>query len=164
MISLDAMPVPLVRERGFAWVDPQDHESAVSVSWYMHSQGYAYRPKPTIYLHSLISRRMGISGDTIDHADRNRLNCTRENLRAATFLQNMANCTRKKSNTSGFKGVCKYTDKRWNFSCWVSKIRVGGTKKSIGYFHDIEAAARVYDEWAYALHGEFACLNFPRGS
>jgi hypothetical protein len=45
---------------------------------------------------------------------------------------------------------------------WCAKIRDGKQRLHLGVFVLPEDAARAYDSAARRLHGEFACVNFPR--
>lgn len=63
-------------------------------------------------------------------------------------------------NTSGFRGV--YWSKVANK--WHAQIEGGGKRMSLGYYRDIEEAARAYDAAAKQFHGEAARLNFPDGA
>jgi hypothetical protein len=76
-----------------------------------------------------------------------------ENLRAATYTQNMQNKGLHKNNTSGVKGVTWYapTEK------WAAHITVGRKMKYLGYFEDIAAAKQFIEMFRNMFHGEFAC-------
>jgi hypothetical protein len=104
-----------------------------------------------IFLHQfLMGARSGI-----DHRDGDGLNNRRGNLRLCTSSQN--NCNRKigKRNSSGFKGVSFYLPT----SKWLARIGYKGKRRCIGYFNSPEEAAKVYNDKAKILHGEFARLN-----
>jgi hypothetical protein len=109
-----------------------------------------------VKLHRVIGARIGITGQ-IDHADRDGLNCRRENLRAATGTQNMANQAHRRDNSSGYKGVSWFG----RDSKWRARIKVGATHKTLGYFATKEEAAIAYDQAARSTFGPFAFLNFP---
>jgi hypothetical protein len=95
-------------------------------------------------------------GVLVDHRDGDGLNNTRANLRLCSNAENMRNSGRKRTNTSGFKGVIhhKKTGK------WVARITVNDQEKHLGLFPTREAAARAYDDAARRLHGAFALTNF----
>lgn len=110
----------------------------------------------TVQMHRVI---LGVTDSNIivDHADRNPLNNTRSNLRTATRQQNAFNAGPPKNNTSGYKGVSRAFGKRWRAYINVSRKQI-----SLGTFDTREEAALAYDSAALEMHGEFACLNFPK--
>jgi len=78
----------------------------------------------------------------VDHIDGNRINNSIYNLRSASKLENGANCSMHKSNTSGVNGVW-FSSRR---SAWVAEIKVAGRKIHLGQFADIERAAKARRE------------------
>ena len=88
-----------------------------------------------------------ISGDSLDNR--------RQNLRNATRLQNGRNLRKRKSNTSGVKGVY------WNLKLqkWVSRISVSRKTIHLGVFTDLTEAGLAYDRAAVEHFGEFARTN-----
>ena len=147
--------IQLAKDRGVALVDDEDFEAALPYTWWRHSRGYAYTQvrtpgkKDTIYLHQLISRRMGVSGAP-DHENRNKLDCRRENLRPCTHTQNMANCGVRKHNKLGVKGV-RRSGKRY-----AAQIRNNYKTHHLGTFDTVQEASDVYFEAARSFYGEFA--------
>jgi len=107
-------------------------------------------------LHKIIARRIGLFGEYIDHKDRNKLNCRRDNLRSASRSESNAN--RVLSTPSGYRGVSWHEPtQKWQASIWKNrKIQY------LGWFEDIEDAAKAYDQAAIIVHGNFAVLNFER--
>ena len=92
----------------------------------------------------------------IDHIDNNKQNNTINNLRWCTQKQNTQNVSKRTTNTSSiYKGVS--WDK--SISKWRVQIRKNGKNKHIGYCDDEKEAARIYNEKAIELFGEFAKLN-----
>lgn len=88
----------------------------------------------------------------LDHIDGNPLNNRIENLRPATYAQNLANMKTPKSNKSGVKGVC--FDKSKNK--WVAEIKCNGVKHRLGRFDTLEEATKKIREKRNQLHKEFA--------
>ena len=91
----------------------------------------------------------------IDHADRNKLDNRKENLRVATNSQNGHNSKLYKNNKSGYKGV------HWNsfHEKWAASIRVNKKFIHLGYFTDKLEAANTYILAAKKYYGEFAFMN-----
>jgi len=103
-----------------------------------------------IRLHTLIMPEAEI----VDHINMNTLDNRRENLRAATKSQNMANRSKTKKNTSGYKGVTK------NRLKWKATIVVNYEIIALGTYETKEEAALMYDIAAKKYFGDFARLNF----
>ena len=85
----------------------------------------------------------------IDHKDGNPANNRWSNLRAATALEQQWNRRLGKTNSSGFKGVCRHRSK------WIAQIRVNGANRYRGVYETPEQAAAAYEAAARELHGEF---------
>ena len=102
-------------------------------------------------LHRLILDTVG----QIDHKNRDKLDCRKENLREALHANNAHNVELRSTNTSGYKGVC------WNNNAnkWQAQIRVNRKRLYLGLYKNIEDAVRSYNKAAEKYHGEFACLN-----
>jgi NUMOD4 motif len=62
-------------------------------------------------------------------------------------------------HSSRFKGV-SFIKRR---KLWFASIKVGNRTRALGFYQDESEAGRVYDRAAFALNGEAAFLNFPRG-
>jgi len=60
----------------------------------------------------------------VDHEDLDGTNNRWKNLRPATVSQNQANTSRRKDNTSGFKGVSKTASETWQAVIWVRKKKL----------------------------------------
>ena len=97
------------------------------------------------------------TGQEVDHANHNGLDNCRENIRLCTKNQNQWNQNKHQRRTSSrFKGVSwKGRNKKW-----CAQVQFNGKNIHLGLFTDDESAARVYDEAAKRLFGEFAKLNF----
>ena len=174
----DVVKIQLGGKRGVGWValiDGIDSDLADS-KWHLRRSGkdkdggiigYAAR---TLHenpddsndtyaelLHVIVAKRMGLDleGRDVDHKDRNKMNCRRSNLRAATRSQNKAN-SGYRIGPSGFRGVVK-RGKRYE-----ARIKCVQETEYLGGYATAEEAARVYDEAAVRLFGEFATLNFPQ--
>lgn len=141
-------------------LDDEDFEVVSRFSWRLGKRRYVGRSKhipnsrksTTVSMHRLI---MGLEhGDprVVDHVDGNPLNNQKANLRIATVTENARNINRKRSNTSGYKGVCWNKDVRK----WQSNIRSDGRRIHLGLFSTPEEAYAAYCEAALKYHGKFA--------
>lgn len=124
-------------------------------------QGYVYTrylsTKKALHLHIV----QPPAGFTVDHEDRNKLNCKRTNLRIATNKEQQANKDLTVQNTSGYKGVS------WNpvTSTWRARIWFRNKNIDLGSFKTKEGAAVAYNKAASQLQGNFAKLNvFTEGA
>ena len=144
-----------------ASVSEEDYEFLSQWTWCLIHKGYAIRTdrtdrKKSVYMHIEIAKRCGVfvPGLQVDHRDGNKLNNTRNNLRAATNQQNQANVGLQKNNRSGFKGV---TLKKGKTSRpWVARIGVGRHRIHLGYFQTTKEAHEAYSRAAVEHFGEFA--------
>ena len=86
----------------------------------------------------------------IDHINGDREDNRISNLRDVTQRDNLRNQTMRKTNTSGFMGV------HWNkaLNKWRATIQIDRIKLHLGYFDDIEdaAKARAEAEVKYGFH------------
>lgn len=148
----------------FALVDDEDYEEISKNKWYFCK--YAVRTvggkkiQRTIWMHRFIMGLGYESGDIyIDHADGDKLNNQKYNLRICTQTDNVRNGDKRKHNTSGYKGAREHSQAKGKF---VAQISYKGICNYIGLFDDVVEAAIAYDESARKYFGEFARLNFPR--
>lgn len=118
--------------------------------------GYADNKPVSQDLHRFI---MGCpSHVTIDHINRDILDCRSRNLRYATRRQQVYNREKSRKGegyTSIYKGVC------WR-KCrerWMAVIYHKGKQYNLGYFLKEEDAAIAYNTKARELFGEFAYIN-----
>lgn len=94
--------------------------------------------------------------ELVDHVNGNRADNRRENLRLATKSQNGMNRGSTNGSSSRFAGVAY--DKRKQR--WFAKVTLMGKQVAVGRYHSEEEAAWMRDQFALALHGDFARLNF----
>ncbi|MEE8382209.1 MAG: HNH endonuclease [Thermodesulfobacteriota bacterium] len=138
-----------------ALVDDEDFEFLSQWSWY-YLNGYARRTEnidsSCIFLHRAILKN---SKDMeIDHINNDKLDNRRSNLRLCTHKENSQNRKIGINNTSGYKGVHKRPDGRWQ-----ARIVVNDKRVSLGYFRNISDAVLAYNDAAEKYYGEFANLN-----
>lgn len=158
--------IPLTRGY-FAQVDDADFEWLNQWKWCARVTKYTVYAERTTMKNGrkvgVIMHRdiMNVNGQPthVDHKDGNGLNNTRENIRLCTRSQNMMNRSGAQNSSSIFKGVAWHKSRK----DWVAYITIDGVVKHIGRFKNEEDAARVYNQFARKLHGEFVKYNdvFP---
>jgi hypothetical protein len=151
-IPLSRGMVAMVDDADFAWLSKW--------RWHCDPLGYArtMQNKRPVLMHRLI---MGVADSAVDcdHANQNKADNRRSNLRTCGRGENMANVPKKTFShacSSRFKGV------NWmaRASKWRAYIGVAKKQVHLGLFTDESKAAKAYDEAAKKYFGEFACLNF----
>lgn len=144
-------------------IDDEDFKKVSKYKWRINDSGYVMRQsgnarikelRKTIRLHRFI---MNLKNNSIfiDHINGNKLDNRKSNLRLCTKFQNNVNVPIGRNNTSGFKGVSfnKLRKKYYAGICY-KKIQY-----HLGVFVNKIDAARVYNEKAKELFGDFAYLN-----
>ncbi len=146
---------------GYALVDDELFDRLAQTRWSLHSGGYAQsreigsasRGRKKIYLHHLVwrlsERELPEWPLTIDHKDRNRLNCLLGNLRVADQVMQKMNAKKRVACTSQFKGVYYCSDRKR----FCAQIRVCGKVTHIGRFVREKDAAEAYRNKHLELHG-----------
>jgi len=152
--------IPLTQGR-VAIVDDADFESLNKFKWCCSKFGYAVRAgkrdsnskQPTIRMHRVIINAP--KNYDVDHANRNRIDNRKENLRICTASENQWNRGTQQNNTTGFKGVS------WSKSAGKFRacVRVGEKRMYLEYYFTAIDAAKAYDAAAIKMHGEFARGN-----
>lgn len=174
----DAVIVPLGSRRDhtpkFAAISKCDSDRVLSYSWHPHLS----KPRPNsppkwyamgkvegekILLHRFVLEMTPDQKDEVpDHINGNGLDCTRNNLRIRSRSMNAMNV--RTYSSTGFKGVSRRIVNGIDTGLFIVQIYApGGDNRPIrlGYFHDAEEGARVYDEAARKMRGKDARLNFP---
>ena len=112
--------------------------------------------KKNYYTHHLIFfMHFNFLPETIDHIDNNPRNNLINNLRPATYSENLRNTRKKAKALSKFKGVT--FSKKDNK--WVARIKLIDKRITLGYFQNEIDAAKEYDKAAINYFGEFAKTN-----
>ena len=150
----------------FTKVDNEDYEKFASIRWHAafgaDSKPRACRKtdlngkKVTQHLSRVITEAK--KGTNVDHINHDTLDNRKSNLRFCNPSENQANMIKPKNNTSGYKGVC------WNKMAhkWQVNICKDCKRYYFGLHKSKKKAARVYDDAAIKMFGEFAKLNFPK--
>jgi hypothetical protein len=161
--------IPLTHDR-FAKVDPEDYLWLAQFRWCCklgRDTCYAVRHiqvrgrTKRIHMHRQIMDTP--KGLVCDHINHDGLDNRRRNCRNCTREQNNANRRKRatghgsRAPSSQYLGV-SYCRKRQK---WVAYIKRHGRSKFLGQYDEPEPAARAHDAAAWALWGEYACLNFP---
>ena len=156
ILSKDSVEIDV--RNGKTLISTVDLLSVLSVGgWFINNRGYVVRSRAaqdgnTLYLHNYLTGEKGV-----DHANGNKLDNRRENLRVCTQSQNSANKKVPRNNTSGYKGVA-----RTAAGTYRAQVAKEGVIHIVGTYPDAESAARAYDDAAVGLYGEYAATNFPR--
>src|SRR3990167_923966 len=128
--STSPMAVIQTSKKEFIIVDDNLLNKVKKFRWYVNRLGYAANDaKPRKLMHRLI---MSYPKENIDHINGNKLDNRLSNLRLCNQSQNNANSSKRKTNVSGYKGVC------WNkkYEKWEATITKDYKHIFIGYFDD----------------------------
>lgn len=138
-----------------ALVDDSDFDVLNKHKW-CYANGYAVRnvlingKQKTIWMHrQILNAPVGLE---VDHADGNRSNNQRSNIRLCTRTENMQNRPLTVKNTSGYKGVSFYKP----LKKFQARIRISGMEKHLGFFDNVIDAAKAYKSAAITYHKSFA--------
>lgn len=94
-------------------------------------------------------------GMIVDHADRDKLNNRRSNLRVCNYSQNGANRSFKRTNKYSLKGITRTSSGKFAAQIVVHKKNI-----YLGSFDSPELAAMAYDRAAVKHFGRFAKTNY----
>jgi len=87
----------------------------------------------------------------IDHINGDRKDNRISNLRLASRKENGRNTKRPKTNSSGVKGVDFHSS-----GLWRARVKIAGKDVLVGYFNNLDEAAKARREFVERLHGQFA--------
>lgn len=123
--------------------------------WHRDASGYAVSGKKengtyhTTYMHRLVTNAP--EGSSVDHADGNRLNNQRTNLRICTQGQNSMNSGPTRRSVSGIRGVYRNSHGR----PWRAQIHDGAHIVHLGTFNTTHEARAAYVAAARRIYGDF---------
>jgi hypothetical protein len=148
----------------FSQVDAADFDWLNQWKWSYRRDGYVVRAQHVgvfngkqkqqmIRLHRFIMAAP--EGMSVDHVNGDGLDNRRCNLRICTHTQNHQNRKSRVASTSIYKGVYWWKHRQ----CWIAKITVNGSPKTLGQYDNQEEAALAYNAAAIKYFGEFANPN-----
>lgn len=144
-------------------IDEEDFELVMSRKWNTYKKDipkgriyficgqYNGKNNDTIRLHRLIMKCKKNDGKVIDHINGNTLDNRKVNLRICTIGQNATNQAKRRSNTSGYKGVTWHKQDK----LWQAQIMVNYKRIFLGLFEDPKEAHKAYCDASKKYHGEF---------
>lgn len=153
--------IPLTKGK-FAIVDDEDYEWLSQWKWHINSHGYVVRfnDRYCIQMHRLIIEtfiREFKNDEQADHKNRIRHDNRKTNLRIVTREQNQRNRASNKNTSSKYKGVVWHKTRKK----WQAQIKIKRKYYYLGVYDNEKEAAKIYDQKAKSLFGEYAWLNFP---
>jgi hypothetical protein len=143
-----------VGDASFCLVDELDFEVLSKRRWRLDKEGYVitgWTPRVE-RMHRVIVGLTQADQRIVDHANGDKLDNRRKNLRICSRAQNGQNRGRQRNNRSGFKGV-HWVEREGK---WRAQITVERSRKTIGDFDTAEEAHAAYCAFAKKLHGEYA--------
>jgi len=140
---------------GEALIDLKDFNKCRGIKWHLGAQGYAQNIRAGVKLQHVVWGEKVL----LDHINRDRLDCRKDNLRPCSMTENNRNQGLSSSNSSGYIGVAWHKQTRK----WRAYIKTNGKQEYLGLFAGLVEAAHARDRRASELFGEFAVLNFDEG-
>lgn len=137
---------------GCAFVDAEDFPLVAGRRWSLNAGGYAESKLDGAWI--TMHRHVAPSdAPHLDHADHDKTNNRRANLRPCTPADNAANADFP-LGVAGYRGVSVTGSGKF-----AARIKRDGRSYHLGSFDTPELAAAARDEAALRLCGEFATLN-----
>lgn len=147
--------IPLNNDK-YSLVDADDFKQLSKYKWHVNSNGYCtgFINGKNIRMHRYI---LNISNPKvmIDHANGDKLDNRKSNLRFCSAKENSRN-VKKHKGISRYKGV--FPDIKTGK--WRVAIKENDKVEYFGHYDDEVFAAKVYDRLAINMHGDFASINF----
>lgn len=141
-----------LQDGGHALVDEVDLPLVGKYNWHRTKKGYVARKsaRRTLYLHHVIIGR--VTGFSVDHRNRDKLDNRRVNLRFVTASQSSANRA-SRGSASGYRGVYRVGTR------FVARITIGRRRYWLGSYSTAIDAARAYNRAARIAFGSDAHVN-----
>ena len=147
----------------YAIVDDWNYERLMKHKWQAKKHRYTYyavaagdkvyknNKRTILRMHREILGLKHKDGILTDHINHNGLDNREANLRICTNAQSVMNRRKIKKKSSKYKGVSFYkAGSKWS-------VNVAGIH--VGYFYQEEKAAKVYNDIARIIYGEYAYMN-----
>ena len=134
-------------------IDKEDILKISQYKWHKQADNYVATILQNQYVLLLHRFIMDANKDEwIDHKDRNRLDCRKNNLRKCTGQENCCNRGMQSNNTSGTSGVS------WNKNKnkWRAYITLNHKRIELGYYNNINEAITTRLKAEKQHFGEFA--------
>lgn len=137
-------------------IDAEDVEKVSQYRWfYNKDSGYITSStvdKSQTFLHRFI---LGLKHDdkvVVDHKDRKKRNCTKENLRIVTIAQNTYNKTLRRTSKTGFSGVSFVKQ----CGLYKASIQINHNNIVLGMSSNPIECAQMYNVASSILFGEYS--------
>lgn len=157
--------IPLSQGK-FAIIDAEDLEEIGIHQWVFAERGASRNATEDerksmgisrIWMHRQIMRHP--RGLQVDHANGDRTDNSRDNLRVASQNQNVFNTLSSVANPLEMRGVVKIPNSKKR--SWYAAIQFQGKKEYLGSFSSPKEASDAYNKRGRELHGEFFVLDRP---
>ena len=148
--------IKLANSNDVALVDDEDYEHLIKYRWRKSTNGYAIRSVGTckVYMHQQVCPTK--AGSYADHINGQRLDNRRCNLQEASHSLNGQRRKVQANSRTGYRGVI-HSPHGWRAHLYCNRKHI-----SLGYYQDIEEAAKAYDQGALTYFGHKAATNFPQ--
>jgi hypothetical protein len=136
-------------------IDDED-AAALERSYAVTMKNATYAKCGDEYVHRIVMKAK--DGEIVDHINFNTLDNRKENLRIVSAKQSVTYRRKydKGTRVSQYKGVKPNTG-----GFWMARATNDGKETFLGNYDTESEAARAYDVFAVAHHGDHARLNFP---
>lgn len=149
--------------KGYSFLfDKEDYPLISQYYWSVDDRGYAgmTQGRQRIKMHILLLPSQ--KGFVVDHINHDIRDNRKQNLRIATYRENMGNRGKMPYNTNEYKGTTAYKTKTQGIR-YRARIRYKGKQLNLGTYSTPEEAAKAYNAKAIEVFGEFALLNKIKG-